>query len=125
MPDPIATKGERFAEFLRRLGGATAASNHDEAFHQVCDVLDAVEDDMTSIPNDPANWMTDGRMYPPQLDNVRSVKGRPDLKRYVSRAHRTFIRDNGAIEIRDLKGKVVFAKLGGDGQPIGKVEGGP
>lgn len=59
-----ATKQERLAEFLRRLMAAPAASSFDEAYRQLCDILNAVEDELTSIPFDPANWQTDGRMYP-------------------------------------------------------------
>src|SRR4051812_30972198 len=57
MPDGRdATKGERFAEFLRRLRFAPPASNDEEAYAQICDILNAVEDEMTSIPYDPDNW---------------------------------------------------------------------
>ena len=61
-PDPA--KAERFAEFLRRLRAAPAASSFTEAFRQLGDILNAVEDELTSIPYDPANWQNDGRMYP-------------------------------------------------------------
>ena len=40
---------------------------------------------MTSIPYDPANWMTDGRMYPPQPDSKKAVSGRSDVTRYRSK----------------------------------------
>jgi hypothetical protein len=50
---PDATKAQRFAEFLQRLSAAPAASNFDEAYRQLCDILNAVEDEMTTIPCDP------------------------------------------------------------------------
>jgi hypothetical protein len=113
-----ATKTERFAEFLRRLAAAPAASSFDEAHRQLSDILNAVEDAMTSIPFDPANWQNDGRMYPPQLDSLRAVAGRSDVKRFRSRSHNTLIGINGAIEIRDLSGRTIFSKPGADGQTI-------
>jgi hypothetical protein len=115
---PDATKGERLAEFLRRLGAAPAAAGHDEAFRQIGDILNAVEDELTSIPFDPAHWQTDGRMYPPQPDSVRAVPGRPDVRRYRSRSHSTLIGDGGAIEIRDGQGAAVFSKPGADGRGL-------
>ena len=78
-----ATRAERLAEFLRRLSAAPAASSFDEAYRQLGDILNAVEDEMTSIPFDPANWQNDGRMYPPQMDSLRTVLGRGDVKRAV------------------------------------------
>jgi len=111
-----ATKAERFAEFLRRPHAAPAAASFDEAIQQVGDILNTVEDEMTLIPYDPANWQSDGRMYPPQLDNRRAVPGRSDLWRFRSKSHNTLIADNGAIEIRDLSGRPVFTKCGADGR---------
>jgi len=73
---------------------------------------------MTDIPNDPASWQTDGRMYPPQSDHAREVENRSDLIRFRSRGHNTLIRDNGAIEIRDLQGHVFLSKSGTDGNGV-------
>ena len=116
---PDATKPERFAEFLWRLAAAPPAADFDEAFRQVGDILNAVEDEMTSIPFDLANWQTDGRMYPPQMDSLRAVPGRADVRRFRSKRHSTLIGDNGAIEIRDENGGgTIFAKPGADGQSI-------
>ena len=112
------TKAQRFAEFLRRLGAAPLASNFDEAYRQLCDTIDSVEDEMTSILNDPSQWMTDGRMYPPQFDNMVIAPGRPDLKQFRSRRHKTMIANNGAIEIRDLADRPIFSKPGADGLGI-------
>lgn len=84
-------KNLRFAEFLKRMDAAEAVDSFDDVYHLLSDLLNAVEDELTSIPYDPANWQTDGRMYPPQLDNLRDVAGRPAVKRFRSRAHNTFI----------------------------------
>jgi hypothetical protein len=115
---PDATKAERFAEFLRRLGAAPAASDFDEAYRQLCDILNAVEDEMTTIPFDPANWQNDSRMYPPQMDSLRAVPGRSDVRRFRSRSHNTLIAINGAIAIRDLSGRAIFSKPGADGRTV-------
>jgi hypothetical protein len=118
LADRNATKAQRLAEFISRLTAAPAASDFDSAYALVCDTMNAVEDDMTDIPNIPANWMTDGRRYPPQRNNLRAVSGRADVKRFRSVAHNTLIGDNGAIEIRTISGAVIFAKPGADGRNI-------
>jgi hypothetical protein len=118
MPRSIPTKAERFAEFLRRLGEAPPASSFDEAYRRVCEILDAVEGEMTSIPYDPSSWRTDGRLYPPQMDNAKVVPGRPDLKRFRSKSHGTTIGANGAIEVREISGGVVLTRPGADGQGL-------
>ncbi len=111
-------KDERFAEFLKRLALAPAAATASAAISLLGDTLNQVEDEMTMIPFSPENWQTDGRMYPPQLDSGREVPMRNDLIRYRSRAHNTFIRNNGAIEIQDIHGRVLFSKAGADGKEV-------
>ena len=109
---------ERLEEFCQRLLGAPAAGTADEAFELIATTLAEVEDEMTDIPNNPNQWQTDGRMYPPQADSAREVPGQPGTTRYRNRAHNTFISTNGAIEIQDRDGNVVFQKLGADGQGV-------
>lgn len=117
--EPDLPKPERFREFLRRLGSAPAASTFDEAYEQLCVVLNEVEDSMTSIPFNPELWQTDGRMYPPQADSVREVEGHPKVKRLRSLKHNTYIGENGAIEIRPAPdGEVILAKPGADGKGV-------
>jgi hypothetical protein len=111
-----ASKGQRLAEIFRRLAAAPPAASHDDAYRLLCDTIDAVEDQMTTTPNIPANWMTDGRIYPPQMDQSYRPKRRPDLMRYISKGHSTLIRDNGAITIMVKNGPIVFDKPGADGQ---------
>lgn len=112
------SKEERVQEFLRRLHEAGCVESAEAAFTLIGETLCAVEDELTDIANRPENWQTDGRMYPPQADNARDVDGRPDLIRYRSRAHNTFIGENGSIEIQDLQGIVLLSKPGKDGRGI-------
>jgi len=113
------SKPDRFREFLRRLKQAPCVGSHDEAFDLLCRTLNKVEDELTDIPFQPDNWETDGRMYPPKDDNARDVSGRIDVIRYRHKAHSTFIRDNGAIEIQTVEGAVLFEKPGSDGRGVG------
>ena len=112
------SKEERLAEIWRRLSDAPACRSHDEALQQLGEIIRDVEDEWTEIVWDPENWQTDGRMYPPLEDSARDVPERQDLVRYRNRGHNTFIRDNGAIEIYDTAGTVVFSKLGADGRGV-------
>ncbi|MFM8262017.1 MAG: hypothetical protein ACKN9S_07030 [Pirellula sp.] len=111
-------KIERFREFLRRLEQSPPASSHDEAFKLLSKILNDVEGEFTDIPFQPNRWQTDGRLYPPEDDNARVVDSRDDLIRYRHRSHNTFIRDNGAIEIQDMDGSVLFEKRGLDGRGV-------
>lgn len=112
------SKQERFEEFLARLEQASCPSSHDEAFTLLRDILNQTEDELSGIPYQPESWQTDGRLYPPEEDSARSVEGRWDLTRYRNKGHNTFIRENGAIEIRDLVGEVLFSKPGKDGRNV-------
>jgi hypothetical protein len=69
-----ATKRERLEEIFRRPAAAPPAASHDEAYKLLCETIDTVEDEMTSTPNDPANWMSDGRIYPPFMDRCFAVE---------------------------------------------------
>lgn len=116
-------KPERFAAFLDRLRSAPAAATFDEAYEQLCAILNEVEDALTSIPYNPENWQTDGRMYPPQPDSMREIPDRPAVKRFRSRGHNTLIGANGAIEIQLVNpaNEVVFAKPGADGREVSQL----
>jgi hypothetical protein len=115
----VASKTERLAEFIRRLREAPPVATFDEAYKLICDTINAVEDEMTTIPFDPSKWQTDGRMYPPQFDNVRNVSGRSDVVRFRTRFHNIFIATNGAIQILDVNEEVLlFSKNGANGEGI-------
>jgi hypothetical protein len=110
------TKEARFAEVVRRLEAALPAASADEAMTLLSTTLNQVEDELTDIPFNPDRWLNDGRMYPPQPDSAREVIGRPDLARYRSRGHNTWIRTNGAIRIVEIATTaVVLDKPGADG----------
>jgi hypothetical protein len=117
----IARK-ERLEEFMRRLESAPPASTFNEAYELVCKTINAVEDELTTIPFNPEvardQSRTDGRMYPPQLDNMRVVPDRDDVKRFRTRGHNTLIANNGAIQIWDITNVLIFSKNGADGKSI-------
>lgn len=111
-----ATKGERFAEFLQRLKAASPARDAAEALALLSSMLTSVEDELTSIPNNPDSWESDGRLYPPKSDSARDVPGRDDVTRYRSRAHNTFIGAAGEIRIESTSGVVLLNKPGASGK---------
>src|SRR5262245_32878279 len=116
----MRTRRERLEEFSRRLGAAPASASHGEARRLVARILTEVEDEMSGVPCNPhpSDKPTDGRMYPPMDDKIFDIPGRPAVKRCRSRHHSTFIGDNGALEIQNLEGAIVFAKPGADGMHV-------
>ena len=119
----MVTKDERTALFLQRLANASHCSSSREALVLVSSTLEAIEDEFTSIPNNPSLWESDGRLYPPRADSRRVVAGRADIVRYRSRKHSTLIAENGAIKI--IKGSVTcLDKPGSDGLTITLLMGG-
>jgi len=122
----VLPKGQRFQLFLERLRGQAPAANGQEALQQVRDAMNQVEDAHSGAPNNPENFKTDGRMYPPQDDAARAVSDHPGVTRYRSKAHNTFIRDNGAIEIRPADSgtgpagsdQAIYRKPGADGRNV-------
>lgn len=84
-------------------------------------MLNAVEDELSEVPFDPASWRTDSRLYPPQMDNRHVVIGHPLVSRYRSLKHNTFIGANGAIEVQTLHGEVIFEKPGADGKYVWQI----
>lgn len=115
-------KAERLREFYRRLMEAPAAATRDEALSQLASILDAVEDELTGIPNDPGNWRYDNRIYPPQQDSMRGVIGHPGVAQFRSVKHRTNVGANGSIEIVLLDGTIELRKAGADGRGVWELD---
>lgn len=112
-------KTQRLQEVYRRLADAPAARTFAEMRRQLDDILNEVEDQLTNIPYDPDRWVTDGRLYPVQDDNVYDVDGHPEVTLLRARRTGIYIGGNGAIEIRDaVSGAVHFSKPGADGRGV-------
>jgi len=118
LPIAAANKRERLTEIYRRLAVAAPAASGTDALDLIALTMNQVEDQLSGVPFNPENWRNDGRLYPPQPDSRRMVPGRPDVTRFRSRGHDTFIRSNGSFEIRTLEGDVEFFKPGADGQGV-------
>lgn len=114
----VVPKRDRLREFYRRLTEAPHAASFEEALHQLTYILNAVEDELTGIPDDPGNWRYDDRLYPPQGDSMRAVPAHPDVTRFRSLGHNTFVGANGAIEIVSSDGTVELRKAGADGRGV-------
>ena len=108
---------ERTKLFFERLKDAPPCATAAEAMEQLSSILEAIEDAFTSIQNDPANWETDGRLYPPREDSRRAVPGHDDIVRYRSRKHNTWIARNGAIRIMQ-EDRLCLEKPGRDGRTV-------
>jgi hypothetical protein len=107
-------KREHLEEFFRRLRAAPSAATFEEAMAQLTNILDAVEDELTGTPNDPASWQSDQRIYPPQRDAARDVPAHPQVTRFRSRRHNTYMGENGSVEIVALSGRIEVQKPGLD-----------
>ena len=113
----MKSRQDRLSEFLKRLSERPAARDFEGARQLVAIVLTEVEDEFSGVPHQPQTMGVDGRMYPPLDDNMRSVEGWPDVKRFRNKGHNTYVRTNGAIRIEELPGRrVVLDKPGWDGR---------
>jgi len=112
-------KANRSSLFLKRLKKARKASTFDEAYTLLFDTLNKVEDEYSGAPYNIEQWRTDGRMYPPQMDNARPLEDYPGITRFRTLAHHVFISDKGAILIYNHRSKSIdLSKSGKDGSQI-------
>jgi hypothetical protein len=117
----MAEKGQRLAEFIRRMCLAEACDGHDSAFNLIEYILTEVENELTLIPSNPDVWKSDGRMYPPKPDSERESPF-PGVRRFRSRKHYIDIGHNGAIHISTVEGKAVLIdKPGIDGKKVNEL----
>ena len=115
---------QRFALFLAALDDAPAAHDRASARALLAETLNRIEDAHSGVPFDPANWMTDGRMYPP-LDDNKKLSPLSGTAVFHTKGHRVWLGDNGAIrfEIRrgPGKGHIDLDKPGADGRPCASI----
>jgi hypothetical protein len=109
---------ERIALFIAALKEAQPETDCTSARKLLDDTLNKIEDSHSGASFDPDNWMSDGRMYPPQDDS----EPRSDIlgaRLFYSRGHRLYFGRNGAIRIENRtgpdRGKIVLNKPGRDG----------
>jgi len=101
--DIMLPKWARLQVFYHRLRTALPARTHDGALQLIAETLQAVEDEFSGVPYDPAETGVDGRMYPPNSKFRRLNREILGVACYRQFSHITFIADNGAYEIRVLE----------------------
>ena len=112
-------RSQRFALFLAALEAAPSARDRVSARLLLAETMNRIEEAHSGVPYDPENWMTDGRMYPPQ-DDQEKVSPIAGTSMFFSLKHRIWIGANGAVRIeRRLPpnpGFVELDKPGSDGK---------
>ncbi len=78
-----------------------------------------VEDSLSGVPEnlEAATAPSDGRMYPPS-DNFEVDSGTLQVRLFKQRRHRTYIGDNGALQIATAQGNLAIDLAGSDGRTI-------
>ena len=108
----------RLALFLAELEQTSAAFDLDSARALLAELLNRIEDAHSDAPNDPRNWRTDGRIYPPE-DDFERASARPGTRLFYSKGHSLWFAANGAIRIEVRggtdSGRVLLDKPGADG----------
>lgn len=108
------SREERLKEYFRRLGAQPASHTADESLERIIRTLGEVEDEHSGIPKSdppPPMNMPDGRMYPPQADQIVRNQDGGVIAR--TRGHDLAIGGDGSITIRNTKsGKIEFQQRG-------------
>ena len=103
---------ERLEEVYRRLHLLPSAMSANEAWQQLCDTIDAVEDEFSEVEKqNPPPWLSniDGRMYCPLDDHITHLDGGGILA--MTRGHRIEIESSGRFRIVNrLTGNMEFEK---------------
>ncbi len=110
-------KKERLQKIFEIMASLPCASSAEEAYELLSDTINGFEDKHSGVPYNPDSWREDGRIYPPQPDSMKFYQG-TNIRIYRSKAHRTWVAPNGAIEIRDLSDQICFSKAGSDGRTV-------
>jgi hypothetical protein len=113
----LLSKPERTKIFIDRMNESPPAEDAEGAYQLLCETLNKVEDEYTTIPYNPSGWEYDGRLYPPQLDSARNTEVE-DVVRYRSKRHNTRIHSSGAIRIDEVNGQCLLNKPGKSGYTI-------
>lgn len=108
------TRTQRLAEYLNRLRQQPASCTAEEALARLSQTLVEVEDELSGIPKQeppPPPNRPDGRMYPPQADNVQRLADGNITARTAG--HRIEIGVDGSITIRNVRtGEIDFYQAG-------------
>ena len=117
----MLSKAERIELIFEAIGAAPCCNSADEVLDLIKREMNAVEDAHSGVPENPENWQTDGRLYPPQEDHRRGDPA-PGLRRYRSKGHVSLISDDGALKILALDQTVVFQKKSCSGSEVPNVQ---
>ena len=106
------TPRERLQELYRRLNSLPKMNSPEEAFRQLCEMLEQVEDELSGVPRSastPALSQSDGRMYGPLEDHV--VRRANGSILALTRGHRIEVGSDATLRIvNKLTGQVEFQK---------------
>jgi hypothetical protein len=111
MPDESAsqrTLRQRLSELYRRLSGTPRTASAEEAFRELCETLEQVENEFSGVPKPnviPAPAVADGRMYCPQEDHVPRLPNGDILA--LTRGHRIEVAVSGSLRIINRVTKLV------------------
>jgi hypothetical protein len=101
-------KGCRLEVFFARMARHRPFTSFGDADQGITTILEAVEDELTDIPNDPSTRGEDGRLYPPQPDSWRTDTRYRHVTRMRAKLHNIFVSASGAVEIRPVGSDVIL-----------------